>query len=244
MSGLFFTLTRRVHTLHPSTLISGRGATGGPRGQSLPRASPSAPKVEGECECSESVRDRKEGVKAGLTGICAVATESAQEDEGYALDDRHTPASHAAQNVVRISVGTLWGRVLSHGIDCPSRTSTLLAVESLIARTFPTDPISHHSGRGPCWGKRHPFRHLAPLAGAWGLAPTLPNYIDLESIAGNVPADSDGPLPLVIGLLPCLAAGVTRIAGGTGYVGNDAGSVVELLNVSAWSTSGCRVPDG
>jgi hypothetical protein len=82
------------------------------------------------------------------------------------------------------------------------------------------------------------------LAGGWGLAPTLPKYIDLGGIAGHVPAGSGGPLPLVASLLPCLAADVTMIAGGTGYVRDDAGPVVELLNVSAWSTSGCRVPDG
>ncbi|MGH4001384.1 MAG: hypothetical protein ACRDTJ_28440, partial [Pseudonocardiaceae bacterium] len=90
------------------------------------------------------------------------------------------------------------------------------------------------------------IRHVAPvpLAGVWGLAPTLHNVIDLGSIVGSVATVSGGPLPLVISELPCLAADATLITGGTGYVRNDVGSMVELLNVSAWSTSGCRVPDG
>lgn len=84
----------------------------------------------------------------------------------------------------------------------------------------------------------------APPAGVWGLAPTLPNIIEQRSSAGSVATGSGGPRPLVISESPRLAADATMIAGGTGYVRNDAGSVVELLNVSAWSTSGCRVPDG
>ena len=50
--------------------------------------------------------------------------------------------------------------------------------------------------------ERHPFRHLAPLAGVWGLAPTLPNIIEHRSVAGSVPTGSSPHLPLVISQLP------------------------------------------
>ena len=46
--------------------------------------------------------------------------------------------------------------------------------------------------------ERHPVRHLAPLAGVWGLAPTLPNVLELRSVAGSVPTGSHPYLPLVI----------------------------------------------
>lgn len=50
--------------------------------------------------------------------------------------------------------------------------------------------------------ERRPVRHLAPLAGVWGLAPTLPNTTDHRSIAGSVPTGSRVHLPLVISPLP------------------------------------------
>lgn len=50
--------------------------------------------------------------------------------------------------------------------------------------------------------ERHPFRHLAPLAGVWGLAPTLPNVLEPRSTAGSVATGSGAHLPLVISRLP------------------------------------------
>ena len=46
--------------------------------------------------------------------------------------------------------------------------------------------------------ERDPFRHLAPSTGVWGLAPTLPNVLELRSVAGSVPTGSHPYLPLVI----------------------------------------------
>ena len=50
--------------------------------------------------------------------------------------------------------------------------------------------------------ERHPFRHLAPSAGVWGLAPTLPNTTEHRSVAGSVPTGSRAHLPFVISRLP------------------------------------------
>ena len=85
-------------------------------------------------------------------------------------------------------------------------------------------------------------RQLAPSAGVWGLAPTLPNYIDRGSIAGNVPAGSGGPLPLVAGPLACPAASATKIGDGMGYVRHGGGATGEpILGSRAWIAA-CRRP--
>ena len=50
--------------------------------------------------------------------------------------------------------------------------------------------------------ERNYVRHLAPSAGAWGLAPTLPNVLERGSVAGSVPTGSSAPSSLVISRRP------------------------------------------
>ena len=84
--------------------------------------------------------------------------------------------------------------------------------------------------------ERNLFHYLAPLAGVWGLAPTLHNIIEPRGIVGSVATVSSRPHPHLISELPCLAARATSTAGGSGYVCD--------MSASAWSTSGCKVPGG